>query len=134
MNTNIQSYSNELVKKYQELLNLREWKISITLQSDAQYRRAHGKRFFEASNGCAAIHQLEKRAEIFVKASLPPEALWNSIVHEMVHIPLNHMYVVGLTAFDNIENIKKRREFKRDWEHHLECAVARVTSGFYKLE
>lgn len=130
----LQNYAEELVKEYKELLNLSSWKIKIIVQTEPQYFKKHGKTFGCLTNGCAEIYQARERARIFIKANLDHETMTNCIIHEMVHIPLNEMYVTGLTAMMDIEDKVKKNEYLKNWERQLEHSVCRVTSAIDSLQ
>lgn len=130
---NIQEHSSKLVKRYADLLNLNDWDIKIKVQTLEQYQRSHGKGFGSLTNACANIYQNKHRARIFVKDTLDKETLENSILHEMVHIPINDLYVNGLMAINDIEDVEKKHEYLFDWECKLEVSVCHVTSAIYKL-
>lgn len=129
----LQHYAEELVKEYKELLQLYTWNIKISMQTEPQYFKRHGRKFGCLTNGCAEISQVRKRARIFIKASLDHETMTSCIIHEMVHIPLNDMYVTGLTEMMNIEDKEKKDEYLENWERLLEVSVCRVTSAIDSL-
>lgn len=129
----LQNYADKLLQEYKELLNLSDWDIKITMQTEQQYAKKHGKRFCCITNGCATIYQTRKRARIFIKTNLDHATMTNCIIHEIVHIPLNDIYATGLTAMMDLEDTNKKDEYIRNWEWQIEASVCRITSALDTL-
>lgn len=134
MSNALQVYADALVKRYIVLLNLYEWDICIKVQNEETYCKKHGKRFGNATNGCTDIFQSKKKAKIYIKDSLDEETFRNCIIHELVHIPINDLYVTGLTAFQEMQECELKTETLFNWEWILEAAVCRITHGYQRLE
>lgn len=130
----LQVRADALVIRYQDLLNLFDWDIKIFIMGEASYAKKHGKRYSAITNGCADIYQTKKRAKIYVKDDLDEETFVNCIIHELVHIPLNDLYVTGLSCLWELEESEFKTQTCMNWEWILEAAVCRITSGFDKME
>ena len=130
----LQLQAEILVDTYQDLLNLHDWDIKIKVQDDAAYKKKHGKNFGNMTNGCADIFQNKKKARIYIKDDLDAPCFINCIIHEMLHIPLNDLYVTGLTAFKELPESEFKLQTLLNWEWQLETAICRLASGFFKMQ
>lgn len=90
---------NELVCKWQELLRLQDWDIYIAFVDKDTLDRGQV--------ASSTVYMLRKKAYLrfvhpdqFGEASLVPEDLEQSVVHELLHIPLNAMEVANETLHE----------------------------------
>ena len=131
---NLQNFAESVVTKYQELLQLQHWKINVQVISAAKYAKKHGVLFEGSTNGCTDIYQTTRKANIYIKDNLTSLKFITCIIHEMVHIPVNNMYVSGLTFIEKIEDNELRESLLKRWPWELEESVSKITDGFLKLE
>jgi hypothetical protein len=88
---------NKLLKKWQRLLKLKSWDITVELKEDKEYEE------FEVAAGCKRgtssglnlVCSDRKDSDIFVKKSCTNLELY--LVHELVHILINPLD--GASAF-----------------------------------
>ena len=124
----------ELIIHYTNIFNLEAWKIELRVVTDSEYSRKHGKSYSVFTDGCTEIYQDKMRAKIYVKDSLSDQRTHDCILHEMIHIPINDLYVTGLSCALELEDKDKSVEYQEEMENKLEQAVSAISQGILIIE
>lgn len=125
--------AQKLLDQYTKILRIEDWDITLTILSDAEYQKQHGKDFSFDTNGCTEIDEVNSTAKIYMKESLPIDEFKTTLLHECVHL-VTHRYdsfVRKVISLIDSKKIKKQLTNESLWE--MEIGVSKVTTILHRL-
>ena len=123
-----QKDADQLLEKLIPILRLQNWEIELTIQTDRQYQKQHGKDFAFDTHGCTEMHEQADIAHIYLKDSLTDEEMRETLLHECVHL-MTHRYDTHVRKVVSLLDSKKLQRTLGDegmWE--MEINVSRITT------
>ena len=128
IDTNKQITANNIINEFILKFRLSDWNIHITVMSDFDYNKKHGKSFGYDTNGCTEIDDDKQIAKIYIKESLDGSQFMSTIVHEMVHL-VTHRYDQHIrTIINTYTPTTKRKELLHDSMWEMEILVSKFTT------